>query len=67
MAALALRPGHAWNYQPGNCIPIRAVETREVGTLTRLTAGTGPAPIDGSSSSSSSPPPPAPRGENQLL
>ena len=58
MAALALRPGHAWNYQPGNCIPIRAVETREVGTLTQLRAGTGLAPI--ASSSSSRPPPPHP-------
>ena len=41
--------------QPGNCILIRVVETRGVGTLTRLTAGTGPAPIAGSSSSSPSP------------
>ena len=56
MAALTLRPRHAWSYQPANYIPIRAVETRDVGTLTRLTAGTGPAPIAGSSSSSSSPP-----------
>ena len=58
MATLALRPGHAWSRQPGNCIPIRAVETRGVGTLTWLTAGTGPAPIAGSFSSS---PPPCPQ------
>ena len=56
MTALALRPGHAWSYQSGNNITIRAVETRGVGTLTRLTAGTGPAPIVRSSSSSSHPP-----------
>ena len=51
MSALALRPGHAWSYQPGNYIPIRAVETRGVGTLSRLTAGRGSAPIAISSSS----------------
>ena len=46
-----------WSYQPGNCIPIFAVETQGVRTLTRLTAGTGPAPIAGSS-----PPFPIPNG-----
>ena len=55
LATLALRRGHAWGCQPRNCILIRAVETQGVSTLTRLTAGTRPAPIAGSSSSSSPP------------
>ena len=53
VTALALRPGCVWRCHLGNCIAIRVVETRGVGTLTQLTAGTGPA-------LSASPPPPPP-------
>ena len=56
VTTFAVHLGCALRCQPSNCILIRVVETRGVGTLTRLTASTGPAPIAGSSSSS--PPPP---------